>query len=218
MSIENYSDPITEIFKRVVPCDLRGFSAKHLLKYLETYIIVDAKHLQHRKKRPLMSIGKNFRDSLQLQAVSLYLFTILDQDKDGLVDKNDLELCRRKFLFWLAPVEFYNSIPSLEEHLISGKKRFRHIALLCGAYNQISLQSLEALCIEKLPLYVPSRKSMSAIAAQILLHLLSTQHHIPLPERVITQQDWLANIKVLYSTLHHQRNHQSQPSYSMVSK
>ena len=195
-----YTNPINEIYKCIVPTGMDGFSAKHLFQYLERYIFVSiqSSHQNH----SWFSMGKNLKNTVHLQAVSLFLFTQLDTDNDGLVGLKDIEVCSRKLLFWMSPLSSTSKGSSDKEYLIEGQKRFRHISLLCDNYSHLTLQSLHGVFIDKLPKFVPSRGNMAHIAALLLLHLLSSANHIPLPERVITQQDWNNCILGIYRSLH----------------
>ena len=195
-----YTNPIYEIYKCVVPPGMDGFSAKHLFQYLERYIFgaIQSSH----QNNSWFAVGQNFKKTVHLQAVSLFLFTQLDTDNDGLVGIEDIEICSRKLLFWMSPLAQGSHGGSDKEYLMEGQKRFRHISLLCGNYNHLNLQSLHGIFIDKLPKFVPSRKNMAHIASLLLLHLLSDANHLPLSERTITQQNWNNCILGIYRSLH----------------
>jgi hypothetical protein len=89
-----------------------------------------------------------------------------------------------------------------KEHIIEGQKRFRHISILCGTHNHLTMKALHGIFIDKLPKFVPSRGNMAHIASLLLLHLISSANHQPLSERIITQQDWNNCILGIYKSLH----------------
>lgn len=200
MSIDYITDPIFELYQSICPDEMSGFSAKHLYQYIERNIC--GEHFNSStSKVSFLSMGKNIKNTIHIKAISLFLYTLLDQDKDGLVGYNDMNICRRKFLFWMAPTKDSGIMSTKQAYIASGKERFRHISLMCGSYQEISLTALEGVCIEKLPMYVPSRANMAHFVALFLISILSTQKHIPLSSRSITQKDWLIGIEAIYNSL-----------------
>jgi len=195
-----YTNPIHEIYKCIVPVGMDGFSAKHLFQYLERYIFTTIQSSQH--THSWISMGKNLKNTVHFQAVSLFLFTQLDTDNDGLVGLKDIEVSSRKLLFWMSPLPTSSTKICDKEYIIEGQKRFRHISLLCGSYNHLTMQALHGIFIDKLPKFVPSRANMAHIASLLLLHLISNASHLPLSERIITQQDWNNCILGIYKSLH----------------
>ena len=195
-----YTNPINEIYKGIVPSGMDGFSAKHLFQYLDRYIFgaIQSSH----PSPSWLSVGQNFKNTIHFQAVSLFLFTQLDTDSDGLVGLQDIKVTSRKLLFWMSPLPTGSMRIGDEEYIMEGQKRFRHISLLCGTYNHLNLQSLHGIFIDKLPKFVPSRGNMAHIASLLLLHLISSAHHLPLSERTITQQDWNNCILGIHKYLH----------------
>ena len=200
-----YTNPVNEIYKSIVPSGMDGFSAKHLFQYLDRYIFGAIQSSQ--SNQSWFSIGTNLKNTVHFQAVSLFLFTQLDTDNDGLVGLKDIEVCSRRLLFWMSPLQTASQGNKDKEYIIEGQKRFRHISLLCGSYNHLTLQSLHSIFIDKLPKFVPSRGNMAHIASLLLLHLISSAHHLPLSERTITQQDWNNCILGIYKSLHPNQYH-----------
>ena len=204
-----YTNPIYEIYKSIVPSGMNGFSAKHLFQYLDRYIFGA---IQSSQSNPSwFSMGKNLKNTVHFQAVSLFLFTQLDIDNDGLVGLKDIEVCSRKLLFWMSPLQNSPQGNHDKEYIIEGQKRFRHISLLCGNYNHLTLQSLHGIFIDKLPKFVPSRGNMAHIASLLLLHVISNSNHLPLSERIITQQAWNNCILGIYKSLHPSQSQATSP-------
>ena len=75
-----YTNPIHEIYKSIVPSGMDGFSAKHLFHYLERYVFTTIQSSQ--KTHSWFDKGKNLKNTVHFQAVSLFLFTQLDTDND----------------------------------------------------------------------------------------------------------------------------------------
>ena len=205
MSIDYTTDPIFELYQSICPDEMSGFSAKHLYQYIERNICI-ADLNSSSSKASFLSLGKNIKNAIHIQAISLFLYTLLDQDKDGLVGYKDMNICRQKFLFWMSPVGDSESLATKQEYNESGRERFRHISLMCGSYQEISLAALESICIQKLPMYVPSRTIMARFAALFLISILSSEKHIPLSNRSITQEDWLTGIQSIYNSLQNLRD------------
>ena len=195
-----YTNPIHEIYKSIVPSGMDGFSAKHLFHYLERYVFTTIQCSE--KTQSWFDKGKNLKNTVHFQAVSLFLFTQLDTDNDGLVGLKDIEVNSRKLLFWMSPLPTGSMRICDKEYIMEGQKRFRHISLLCGNYNHLNLQALHGIFVDKLPKFVPSRGNMAHIASLLLLHLISTAQHLPLSERIITQQDWNNCILGIHKYLH----------------